>query len=421
MRLPRMLPGALAGLTATGAALVAGSGPVAGAPLPAAPTPASAAVRADTPVGGPRLAQPGVVSDARAGVPAPPRVQAQSFVVADAATGRVLAAKNAHEKLYPASTLKTLAAITVFPTLDAKQVYRALPEDANIEGSKAGMVPGGTYTVDQLFDALFIRSGNDATTALARVAGGPGGVERTLEQMREKSRSLGALDTTVVNPTGLDEDGQHSSAYDLALFGRAALQTPGLRPYMGRTHALFPGKMPVDKEPRPTFEMWTQQKFVLNYDGGIGVKNGYTTKGRFTLIAAAERDGRTVLVTLMKTHPGAWQEAAALTDWAFEHGGAVEPVGELVEEATPPPPAGFQAVTPVSDPRNGVVAAPASPTGADGTPLPLLLVAGAALTLTVGALRGQLLLRDRAVRRSPTDSGELGPDEGADEASPHPR
>ncbi len=304
----------------------------------ATPVPASAAALG--PVGGPRLAAPGVITDLGAGVAAPPAVASLSYVVADGTTGAILAAKAPHLREPPASTLKTLLALVVMPRLEPARTYRAADADVRIEGSKVGIVPGGTYTVRQLWQAVFLRSGNDAVSSLAALDGGTGA---TVARMRATARALGALDTTVVNTTGLDADGQLSSAYDLALFGRAALGRPDLLGYAGTVHTVFPGKVVPARTPRPTFQLWNEQKFVLRYPGAIGIKNGFTTKAANTLIAASRRNGRTVLVTLTKSHRNAWKDASALSDWAYAYGGGARPVGHLVAPGEVDRPAAGQA------------------------------------------------------------------------------
>ena len=111
------------------------------------------------------LAAPGVVVH---GAAAPPTVLAKAWVVVDAETGDVLAAKNAHLRLPPASTLKTLTAITLLPRLSPDDEYRVQWADAHVAGSAVGLVPGSRYTVDELFYGLMLPSGNDAARALAR-------------------------------------------------------------------------------------------------------------------------------------------------------------------------------------------------------------------------------------------------------------
>lgn len=312
--------GSLAALTL--AAALAVSGPLA----------ATAAAPPAGPVGGALLASGGVVAALPPGVPPPPKVEAASYLVADAGSGQVLAAKAPHVRLRPASTLKTLTALTA-ADLPVRQVYTATAQDANVEGSRVGMVPGGTYTVDQLWQGLFLRSGNDAASGLANLQGG---WAATVARMNAYARELHADDTHAVNPSGLDADGQTSSAYDLALLGRAMLAQPGLMHYAGMLRSRFPGKMPAAGKPRPSFAIYTEQKFLTHYPGALGIKNGYTSKARNTLVVAARRGDRTLIVTLMKGRANAWQQAAALADWGFAQGPALAPVGELVAPGAAP-------------------------------------------------------------------------------------
>ncbi len=267
------------------------------------------------------------------GAPALPPTSAAAWVVADADTGEVLAARDPHRNLRPASTLKTLLALTMAPRLDGTDTYVADREDAEQEGTRVGLWPGHTYRVDDLWYALLLKSGNDAATALAKAGGGT--LERGVAMMQAEARRLQANDTTVVNPSGLDEDGQFSSAYDLALWGRAALSRGDLRHYIGTIrHAFNAVAVPADS-PFQDERMYvrTENRLVLNeFPGAIGVKMGYTTKAQNTMIAAAERDGRTIVASLMFTPGGRiTNDAAALLEYGFATAGQIEPVGQLVE------------------------------------------------------------------------------------------
>ncbi|RZS90283.1 D-alanyl-D-alanine carboxypeptidase (penicillin-binding protein 5/6) [Motilibacter rhizosphaerae] len=347
----------------------------------ALPAPARASV------GGDQMTRGGLV--AGSGVAAPPVVPALSYVVADADTGAVLAAKAPHRALRPASTLKLLTALTLQPVLDPRATYRGTDADANVEGSRAGMVPGGTYTVTNLFQGMFLRSGNDTVHGLAVLHGG---VTKTVADMNAEAARLQALDTHAVTPDGLDEDGQVSSAYDLALFGRAALRNPAIVSYATTTHARFPGGPRSYGHAHPAFQLWSEQRFVQHYPGALGLKNGYTSLARNTLVAAARRGGHTVVVTLMDDGAGAWRDAAKLADWYYAGGWHAAPVGQLVDPVQPAP-----------------AAAPAVSRAAAGTPAALRRAttpsrssvvpetaagAGGALVLAV------VLLRLRAVRRT---------------------
>src|SRR3954465_925835 len=134
--------------------------------------PASAASRSE-PIGGPLLGTRGVALERSAEAPAlPGGLTASSWLVADADTGEVLAARAPHVQHLPASTLKVLTAVTLLPRLDPAMVVRATYDDAVVDGSKVGLVPGMRYSIDTLFESMLVVSANDAAGALAEAAGG---------------------------------------------------------------------------------------------------------------------------------------------------------------------------------------------------------------------------------------------------------
>jgi serine-type D-Ala-D-Ala carboxypeptidase (penicillin-binding protein 5/6) len=280
------------------------------------------------PVGGDLLTtKPTVVADGAT----PPAVQASAYVVADLTTGDVLAAKAPHARLRPASTLKTLTALVLLPRLKKTDVVVGTDKDAGIEGSKVGVYPGLRYTVDLLFQGMFLASGNDAVHALC--VQDPGGVKGTIQRMNQKAKELGALDTTVTDPTGLDADGQYSSAYDLALFAQAGLARPDFAKYASTKYTAFPNA----GKNSGTYQVANQNKLLFNYDGALGVKTGYTTLARNTFIGAARRNGHTLVVTLMNAPHGITEDATNLLSWTFKNYDQLNPVGTLVKPAAQPP------------------------------------------------------------------------------------
>ncbi len=302
-------------------------------------------------VGGERLASMGVVVDRPAGVPAPPKLQNVAWLLADMDTGEVIAAKAPHAKLLPASTLKVLTALTLIPKVAPTQRIKATQEDADADGTRVGLLPGLSYTGAQLFQALLMSSGNDAAYALARAGGGR---EATLAAMNAQAAHLGAHDTVAVDPSGLDAPGQRSSAYDLALIGRAAMQLPEFRRYVTTKQVAFPGRLDRKTKKRSTFVIGNHNRLLYNYEGTIGIKNGYTTAAQRTFISAVTRGGKTYLLTEMYGLSPSWRPQAAMYDWAFRHGSKVAPVGRLVEPGEVTEPATLPTVT----------AGPAAPTTA---------------------------------------------------------
>lgn len=307
-------------------------------PSPTLPAPPNTVDPARS-IGGPKLAIAGtVVVDAPAGVPAPPAVQDAAWLIADADTGDILAAKNAHGYFSPASTMKVLTALTLINKFDRTQTYVATQDDANAGGTRVGLVPGLSYSVSQLFSALIMSSGNDAAYALANLNGGR---MQTMTEMNVLAKRLGAHDTTIGDPSGLDVPGQHTSAYDLALFGRAAVHSARYTAYATTKQLKFPGNLDKKTNRRQTYVIGNHNKLLWNYPGAIGVKNGYTVASHRTFIGAATRAGKTYLVTELYSLDNSWHPPAELLDWAFAHGSQVTPVGRLVniDEVPGPPPA----------------------------------------------------------------------------------
>ncbi|MEV2266763.1 D-alanyl-D-alanine carboxypeptidase family protein [Nonomuraea africana] len=312
-------------------------------------------------LGGDQLASKGLV--APAGVKAPPKTKATSFVIADAGTGQVLAAKNAHGRFLPASTLKALTALSLIPKLDKNLKVRPSRTAVNQEGSAVGLSVKTTYKVDDLFKALMLTSGNDAAMALAEANGG---LATTLADMNAEAKRLQANDTVAKTPSGLDKPGQSSSAYDLALIARAGLANPEFRRYVSLKSSRFPA-------PKGYYEIGNHNKLLWRYKGMVGVKNGWTSKALGSFVGAATRDGHTIIVAIMRHEGYFWEEVEDLLDWGFATRGKATPVGRLVD----PLPA---------QPVTAEVAATATPSAAPPRSAPVLDAAAAAQTGTSRAV-----------------------------------
>ncbi|MET7473184.1 D-alanyl-D-alanine carboxypeptidase [Streptomyces sp. NPDC005648] len=294
-------------------------------------------------VGGARLGLAGTQVDLGSGAPVLPKdITARSWIVADAESGEVLAAHNAHWRLPPASTMKMLFADTVLPKFPRTEKHKVVPTDLAGMGAGSSMVgikEGETYTVRDLWLGVFLRSGNDAVHVLSAMNGG---VDNTVEEMNQHAEELQALDTHVVTPDGYDAPKQVSSAYDLTLFARSGLQKKDFREYCSTVRAEFPGetKKKKGKTTRESFEIQNTNRLLAGdsdisvYQGIAGVKNGNTTNAGATFTGVAERDGRVLLVTVMhpekEEHNEVYKETAKLFDWGFKAAGKARAVGELV-------------------------------------------------------------------------------------------
>ncbi|MET9389996.1 D-alanyl-D-alanine carboxypeptidase [Streptomyces sp. NPDC006624] len=372
------------------------------APSPSA-SPSAAPPASMSTVGGARLGKPGTQVNLAGGVPVLPKgVTARSWIVADAETGDVLAAHNAHWRLAPASTLKMLFADTLLPKFPRTATHKVVPSDLAGIGAGSSMVgikEEETYTVHDLWLGVFLRSGNDAVHVLSAMNGG---VENTVREMNEHAEELQALDTHVVSPDGYDAEGQVSSAYDLTLIARSGMQKEDFREYASTVTAKFPGetkKNKKGKKVRKSFEIQNTNRLLAGdsdvpvYQGIAGVKNGNTTNAGATFTGVAERDGKVLLVTVMNPeepgHNEVYKETARLFDWGFEAAGKVQPVGELV-------PPRSQAPRPGANPSGEAGGAGAGGKGTAGTgsqPVAGAPVAGSGgIGTALGVIGGVLVL-----------------------------
>ncbi len=279
-------------------------------------------------MGGARLAGRGVIVDQPAGAARLPSVPASAYVLADAATGQVLAAKDPHGLLRPASTLKMLTAITLIPLLNPDAMVTASQQATNVTPNVAGLVRGQRYKVSDLFNALLLISANDAAIALAQATGS---LSTGIALMNAEAHHLQAYDVMAADPNGLDAPGQHVSAYDLALIARQALAMPAFMRYDETRLATFSSTV------RKSKTLYNQNELLTKYPGGIGGKIGWTSAAGATYVGMARRSGVTLIVVLL--HCPALTEvtyAKSLLNWGFALDGKVEPVGTLVSALTAP-------------------------------------------------------------------------------------
>lgn len=271
------------------------------------------------------------VLDAAAGTSRLPAIATRGWVVADLDTGEILAMQRPHDPLRPASTLKLLTALTVAPRLAPEQPYRAVKDDETAEGNRVVLYEGLEYTVEDLLHAALLPSANDAAEALARANGG---IDVTVEQMNAEAARLGARNTTVRNPSGLDADGQFTTAFDLAIIGRAALTNPEIASYLTLRSVDFPGKESANG--RVLYPIYNLNRMLSDgYDGALGGKPGYTSLAGRTMLAAAERDGRRLVASLLRIGGNTYTTPEILLDWAFGNIDRLTPVGQLPEPAEP--------------------------------------------------------------------------------------
>ncbi len=320
-----------------------------------------------------------------------PKMRAWTWIVADANSGEVLAGRDWRWKLPPASTIKTLTALSMVNRLQLDSLYRVQNSDTQAEGSKVGLKAGSTYRVRDLFDGMLMPSGNDAATA---VASAYGGIESTTEAMNKEAQRVGATDTNAVNSSGLDEPGQVSTAYDLALIMRESLKNPQLSEIYKQHNVDFPdGEPTVAGAERKTYRIWTENRFILDdYPGALGGKTGFTSQAGRTYVGAMERDGRTLIVAVMRSAESTERAVNRLFEWGFANQGKLRPVDRLVDpqpadEIAPVAAVNYDEVGGTSTPQ--VAVAESSSGGPSGPVLVLIVVGVSGLGVLIWRRRNQ--------------------------------
>jgi serine-type D-Ala-D-Ala carboxypeptidase (penicillin-binding protein 5/6) len=268
-----------------------------------------------------------------------PRVEARTAVVMDAATGAVLWQRQAHRPVLVASTTKILTALVAAEAYPARKVLRVPEAAERVDGTRFGYRTGWLLGREALLSTLLLVSANDAAETLA-AAWPRGGRAGFLRAMQAKAEELGCTDSTWRDPSGLEAPGHRGSAADLAILGRALLDQAELAKLVGSRAVRYrwpSGQLTVLSN-HNHFVGWARDP------GALGIKTGYTTKARSTIVAAQRRGGRT-LVAVALGSDRMYDDVRALFGYGFkvepkegaEVLGARPAAAEAVPDATLPP------------------------------------------------------------------------------------
>lgn len=245
-----------------------------------------------------------------------PEVSAQSAVVLTADTGAVLFEKDGHTPRPVASTTKIMTALLALEAAQERgdPLVDITQEMVAVEGSSMGLQAGDSISLTGLAAGMLLASGNDAANAAALYL--DASLESFAARMNQRAAALGMEDTHFVTPSGLDgEDAQGlghlSTAYDMALLARAALENQAFRQLCSSPSLAVEFAEPVK---RVTYT--NHNKLLTQYPGCVGVKTGFTKEAGRCLVSAAERDGA-LLIAVTLNAPNDWEDHAALLDYGF--------------------------------------------------------------------------------------------------------
>ena len=238
-----------------------------------------------------------------------PAVTAKGAVLMEAGAGRILWSRNGEERLPMASTTKIMTALLTLEQPGLDEVFTVNAQAIRVEGTSMGLTEGSKATLRTLAAGMLLASGNDAANAAAvRVAGTQADF---VMMMNRRAAQLGMKDTNFETPSGLDGQSHYSTAADMALLARAALENPDFRSLCSQTSLkLCYGNPPYDR--------WlaNHNRLLKEYPGCIGLKTGFTKKAGRCLVSAAEREGVT-LICVTLSDPNDWRDHTALLDWGF--------------------------------------------------------------------------------------------------------
>lgn len=242
----------------------------------------------------------------------PPVIESPAAIVVHMGTGKVLYERNAYKRRPMASTTKIMTAALVLEKMDlAGKVLVSQNAAATIE-PKTWLKAGDVLTVEQMLYALLLRSANSAAVALAEACSGS--VKAFVGEMNEKAAELGMTDTHFVNPNGLDGEGHYSTAADMAIVARYAMQNETFRRMVStqRYTLTLPGR---DKP--LVFE--NTNKLLGKYEWVTGIKTGLTPKAEQCLVCSGTRDGVSIISVLLgqPVPDVCWSESAALMQYGF--------------------------------------------------------------------------------------------------------
>jgi serine-type D-Ala-D-Ala carboxypeptidase (penicillin-binding protein 5/6) len=246
---------------------------------------------------------------------------ARAALSMDLKTGAVLYEKNADALEYPASATKILTALLVIEAGDLDRLVTVELSDTKVEPSALEIKPGETYPRRHLLYALLLKSANDVAMALGRDHSGS--VAAFAERMTQRAAELGAKESHFTNPHGLHNAHHFTTARDLALIARAAMQNPTFREIVATPEAFLPKGTEMVK-------LRNHNRLLKMMVGVTGVKTGYTGPAQQVLVSSAIREGCEVLSVVLHTNkPGIWEDSKLLLKDGLVKLGVVLPPGEL--------------------------------------------------------------------------------------------
>jgi len=239
-----------------------------------------------------------------------PQTSAQSAVLIDGNSYRVLWGKNTDERLPMASTTKIMTALVAIESGNIDTAVTVPKIAQGIEGSSIYLTAGERLSLEELLYGLMLKSGNDAATAIAHEVGG-GSIERFVSLMNATARRIGAYNTNFENPHGLHSDNHYTTAYDLAKITAYALKNDDFEEIVSTKYKEIPWE---GSQWNRVLE--NKNKLLWSLEGANGVKTGFTKRAGRCLVSAAKRDELQLILVVLNCGP-MFEESSAILEYGF--------------------------------------------------------------------------------------------------------
>lgn len=236
-------------------------------------------------------------------------VSAECAVVISRQTGEVIFQKNAYRKHSMASTTKIMTSLLAAQSGKLHEEIIVERNMIQVEGTSMGLLPGDRVSLLELIYGMLLPSGNDAANAVAVFLGG--NVENFSKLMNSKAKEIGMNQTHFVTPSGLDDDDHYSTAFDMALLGRYAVNDPVIRTVCSsHKAALSYGNPPYRRT------LYNHNRLLESYKYCLGIKTGFTKKSGRCLVSYAEKDGCGLIAVTLNA-PNDWNDHKKMLDYGF--------------------------------------------------------------------------------------------------------
>jgi D-alanyl-D-alanine carboxypeptidase (penicillin-binding protein 5/6) len=253
-----------------------------------------------------------------------PYVSAHSAILIDALTGDILYQRDAFKQRPPASTTKVLTAITALDMAGVEEISIVSEKADQVGESSIYLTRGNRLALGELIEGALIRSGNDACVAIAEQTAGS--EDEFVRLMNLKAVSLGAFYSNFTNPHGLPDKNHYSTAYDLAVIARYAMNNPVFAKIVGQQYGTIRYDQPAKEQ-----TVKNTNSLLWSYPLADGIKTGTTNAAGKCLIASASKEGRRLICVLLNA-PDRFGDAYRLLEWGLKYT-AIYTLGKKGEQA----------------------------------------------------------------------------------------